>query len=409
MTKTKLEINFTKDNIESLPLPATGRVTYHDKHKLAAGLQLRIASTGVKTFGVFRRVRGGQPELVTLGRFPDMTIDQARRQAALINSAIADGANPAAVKRAHKAEKTFAHLFDEYIARHAKPNKRTWADDEQRYRQYVEKPLGGKKLTAVDRKSIAAIHSKITLDGHPTVANRILALISSVFGWAINVGLADSNPATGIKRNKEVSRDRFLQNDELPRFFAALAEEPNDTMRDFFLVALLTGARRQNVLSMRWEDINFERAEWRIDLTKNGTPQTVTLSPEVVGILEARITERAGTFVFPGNGESGHLVEPKKGWKRVLERAGLENLRIHDLRRTLGSWQAKSGASLVVIGKSLNHKNVATTAIYARLDLDPVRLSVNTATSAMMAAGKPKGSSVQANDESVDGKMTGTE
>lgn len=81
-----------------------------------------------------------------------------------------------------------------------------------------------------------------------------------------------------------------------------------------------------------------------------------------------------------------HLAEPKKGWTRILERAGIADLRIHDLRRTLGSWQAKTGASLAIIGKSLNHKNQSTTAIYARLDLDPVRQSVNTATSAMMAA-----------------------
>ena len=81
-----------------------------------------------------------------------------------------------------------------------------------------------------------------------------------------------------------------------------------------------------------------------------------------------------------------HLVEPKKGWKRILERAKIEDLRIHDLRRTLGSWQAKTGASLAIIGKSLNHKNQNTTAIYARLDLDPVRDSINTATSAMLTA-----------------------
>jgi len=86
-------------------------------------------------------------------------------------------------------------------------------------------------------------------------------------------------------------------------------------------------------------------------------------------------------------GKSGHLVNPKRGWNRILERAGIDDLRIHDLRRTLGSWQAKTGASLVTIGKSLNHKNPSTTAIYARLDLDPVRKSVNTATSAMMEAG----------------------
>src|SRR6185503_15245564 len=97
-------------------------------------------------------------------------------------------------------------------------------------------------------------------------------------------------------------------------------------------------------------------------------------------------------YVFPGSGKSGHLEEPKKGWQRILTRAGIADLRIHDLRRTLGSWQAKQGASLTIIGKSLNHKNQNTTAIYARLDLDPVRDSVNAATTAMLAAGGLKDS-----------------
>lgn len=95
-------------------------------------------------------------------------------------------------------------------------------------------------------------------------------------------------------------------------------------------------------------------------------------------------------FVFPGTGKKGHLVEPKKGWKRILERANIEDLRVHDLRRSLGSWQASTGANLSVIGKTLNHKNVSTTAIYARLNLDPVRKAMDKAVNAMFVAGGVK-------------------
>ena len=211
-------------------------------------------------------------------------------------------------------------------------------------------------------------------------------MLSSVYGWAISEDVLNVNPVIGIKPNKEVSRDRFIQGDELPRFFKALSEESNETMRDYFLLSLLTGARRSNVLSMRWKDISFDRAEWRLETTKNGTPQTVTLSPEAIEALTNRKPTEPAVFVFPGIGKAGHMINPAKGWRRILDRAGLRNLRIHDLRRTLGSWQAKTGASLAIIGKSLNHKNQNTTAIYARLDLDPVRDSVNTATSAMLAA-----------------------
>lgn len=377
------KINFTKNIIDSLPNPEAGkRDIYHDAK--TPGLQLRV--TSVKTFFINRRIKGGNPERITLGRYPDMTIEQARRQTKEIIHDIAEGKNPAEIKRGKKDELIFSELFEEYIQRHSKPNKKTWNEDVEKYQNHIEKPIGRMKLASISRSDIAFIHSNISRKGYFTAANRILALISSVFGWAISAGLWHSNPCLGIRRNKEKSRDRFIQGDELPRFFEAVAKEENENIRDYVLMSLLTGARRSNVLAMRWQDISFDRHEWRIEETKNGTPQTVALSPEAIEILQNRKPLNNSIFVFPGSGKSGHLEEPKKGWKRILKRAGIENLRIHDLRRTLGSWQAKTGASLAIIGKSLNHKNQNTTAIYARLDLDPVRDSLNKATSAMLEA-----------------------
>ncbi|CAK0750757.1 hypothetical protein CCP3SC15_1700007 [Gammaproteobacteria bacterium] len=105
-------------------------------------------------------------------------------------------------------------------------------------------------------------------------------------------------------------------------------------------------------------------------------------------ILEARKAQAFPTpWVFPGDGATGHLVEPKKAWKRILERAGIGDLRLHDLRRTLASWQVDTGATLAIVGKTLGHQSQTTTAIYARLSQDPVRKSVNTAVEAMLSAG----------------------
>ncbi len=382
------KINFTKAALDALPIPASGqRATYHDAK--ANGLQIRVGSTGVKTFCVFRRIKGGQPERMTLGRYPSMTIEQARRKAAEINATIEGGANPAEAKRALKAELTFADLFKEYLERHAKVRKRTWAEDEAQYRQYLETPFGSKKISAIDRKMIAAWHSGLPAKGITgSRANRIKALVSAVFGRAVEWGHMDSNPAQGVRNFPTQSRDRFLQSDELPRFFQAVAAEPSAIIRDYILLSLLTGARRGNVVSMRWKDVNLSEGVWRIPMTKNGTPQNLPLSPDAVAILQARLEQAApgAEYVFPGDGKDGHLKEPRKGWERVLKRAGLEDLRLHDLRRTLGSWQAKTGASMVIIGKSLNHKSQQATAIYARLDIDPVRESVERATGAMLAA-----------------------
>lgn len=382
------QIKFTNKAIEGLPIPAS-RAEYADTE--TNGLRLRVTPTGVKTFSLLRRIKNGPMERLTLGRYPDIKTEQARSKAAALIGVIAGGANPAETKRAHRGELTFADFFNDYLERHAKLKKRTWREDEQKYRDYLAKSLGSRKLSSIDRQDLAAIHTKLTRDGHPILANRVKDLMSSVFGRAVKWGLLDANPAKGIEDNKEVSRDRFLRPGELPRLFAALAEEPNTTFRDFFLMALLTGARRANVRCMCWEDVDFQSGEWRIPETKNGQPQRVPLVPEAVEILKARrdVVPADNAFVFPAarsDSKLGHMSGERKAWLRILDRAGIEDVRIHDLRRTMGSWQARTGASMVVIGKSLGHKSLAATAVYARLDLDPVRQAMETATAAMMEA-----------------------
>lgn len=158
------KFNFTKKDIDALPPPEPGkRVTYHDTK--STSLQIRITSAGTKTFCIFKRVKGGNPERITLGRYPDMTIEQARREAARISVDISAGKNPAEIKRGKKAELTFSDLFGDYMERHSKPNKKTWFEDQAQFRLYLQKPLGKKKLSTIDRKSIAHIHTAITKAG----------------------------------------------------------------------------------------------------------------------------------------------------------------------------------------------------------------------------------------------------
>jgi len=381
--------DFTKPKLEALREPKQGeRIVYHDTHKNAGGLQLRHTST-TKTFFIQKRVEG-KPERVTIGKFPDMSIENARKEAARLSSLIAQKINPNTDARALKSETTLQELFDEFLKHRrnkrgaflSEKTKRSYRSD---FKLYLSK-WGKRKLSQFKDTDFGKLHADIG-KAHPATANRVIRVASSLFGYAAEKKLfKGANPVQGIRQFPEIKRDRFLQSDELPAFFKSLTEEPNDTLRDYFLISLLTGARRSNVQEMQWSQINLERAEWRIPTTKNGEPQTVALSPEAVEILRNRDYSKS-PFVFPGEGKTGHLVEPKKAWRRVLDRAGIDNLRIHDLRRTLGSWQAKTGASLVIVGKSLNHKSPSTTAIYARLDLDPVRESVERATGAMLAAG----------------------
>lgn len=378
------KINFTKAALDALHLPASGKRSYYYDTK-ARGLGIAITSNGTKSFIVYRWVNG-KPERVTLGRYPDLSIEQARRMATEVNATIAKGQNPNDKRRADRAEITFGELFSEYLERHAKVHKKAWQVDEGQFKRYLTSWVK-RKLSTITKVDIQNLHHEIGRDRGHYAGNRLLALLSSLFNKANEFGLWDKpNPALGIKKFREQSRDRFLQVDELPRFFESLAQETNDMIRDYFLLSLLTGARRGNVQAMRWEQIHLERGEWHVPDTKNKTPQTIPLTEEAIIILQRRKESASSEFVFPSTGRAGHLTEPKKGWQRILTRAGLTNLRIHDLRRTLGSWQARTGASLAIIGKSLNHKSPQATAIYARLDLDPVRASIEKATNAMLTA-----------------------
>ena len=376
----------TKTLLSGLTAPEVGkRKVIYDTE--TPKLAMRMTHTGVRAFYVVKRL-GSAMVWLKLGTFPDMTCEQARNEAGKVLGEFAKGDNPAAVKRAVKAELTFGEAFDHFLVRKRKRDGSPISDKTKRdykdlMRLYLDN-IKGKRLSAIERNEIKAIHAKTTKKS-AAQADRVVAVVSAVFTFMLAHELFNGhNPATRIQKNPAPSRDRFLQADELTPFFKALSESSNTVMRDFFLLALLTGARRANVSAMRWADIDLAAGVWRIAKTKNGAPQTVTLSPEAVTVLNAR--KDGGVFVFPGDGVTGHVVEPKKAWATLLKTAGIENLRIHDLRRTLGSWQARTGASLPIIGKSLNHKTHQATAIYARLDLDPVRQSVNTATAAMMEA-----------------------
>ena len=386
-------IRFTKTVLSALDAAAVGkRDNYFDTE--VPKLALRVTHTGAKTFYIVRRT-GRQVVWLKLGVFPDMTVEQSRKAAMNILSEFAKGGNPAAVRRAVKTELIFSEAFEQFLTGKRKRDgtplaDKTKGDYKDLLRLYLD-IIKSKKLSDIERSEIKAIHAKVTRKS-PAQADRVVSMISGVFTYMIDQEkISGANPAARIQKNPAMERDRFVQADEMPRLFDALANCPSDAMRDFFLLALLTGARRANVSEMRWDDLDLAGGIWHLAKTKNGTPQNVTLSPQSITVLKGRLKSASNSpFVFPGEGKTGHLVEPKSAWAALLKRANIENLRIHDLRRTLGSWQARTGASLPIIGKSLNHKTHQATAIYARLDLDPVRQSVNTATNSMMEAASAK-------------------
>ena len=374
--------NFIKKALDALPLPSSGKRFYFYDTKVR-GLELMVTEQGSKSFKVYRKC-SGKPVRVTLGKYPEMTIENARHQAQSVITDMLKGKNPNEEKKTLREETTLGDMFVLFMERYSKHHKKTWKDDEKDVPRFLGHWFK-RKLSAISKQDIQALHEKIRTENGLYQANRLLARIHIIYNKAIEWGWEGINPAQGVKKFKEKSRDRFLHPDELPHFFESLDLEDNDSIRDYIYVSLLTGVRKSNVLAMRWEDIHFERREWLIPETKNGDSLRVHLIEKVIDILKGR-SERypQKEWVFEGKGETGHLVEPKSGWKRILERAGIKDLRLHDLRRTLGSWQAATGANSFMIGQSLGHKSTQSTAVYARLNIDPVRDSVEKATQAIL-------------------------
>ena len=422
-------INFTKESLEALLSAKSGFDTYKDRQE--KGLILAVTANSVKTFYLLKKISGKAYRL-KIGRFPDLNVKEARAKAIEYKNQIAKGCNPAEEKRALSSEVTFKELFDRYINDYAKHNNKCWRDEVTAV-ELKARHLYSKKLSTISNDDMQRLFRKITEQSGRIAANRFIDRLRAIFNKAIEWGWKGTNPVLGIKKHKEKSRDRYLLREEMPKFFEALSEEENTKIGDYILLSLLTGARKSNVLSMRWQDVSFKDESLYLPDTKNGEPQLLPLVPEALAILERRSKcKDRSQWVFPSKtSATGHLQEPKKVWRRVLLRAtikiwladsnlnslikdakkslpsgynehllfititekakkqgvelpaGVMDVRLHDLRRSLGSWLCHSGASAYIIGKSLNHKSNKSTEVYARLSIDPVREAMHKAAEMM--------------------------
>jgi len=379
-----LKISFTMARLERLEPPAKGRIYVHDT--ACPGLCLCVTASGAKNFYLYRW-HDGRPAQIRIAAFPALNVEKARERARDLLAKLAAGVDVQAAKRARREEATIATLWKHWEAV-AKPRKRSWKEDERQYKAFLE-AWACRRLSSVRKTDVQALHAKVGRENGSYAANRMLALLKTMFNRAGDVGYRGENPAAGVEKFPEVSRDRFLQAEELRAFFVSLAAE-DEMWQAFFLTALLTGARRANVQAMRWDAIDLDRGLWLIPAAdaKAGKPLVVPLSPQAVALLQShREAVKESPWVFPGRRRNGkHLTEPKGAWKRICARAGLSDCRPHDLRRSLGSWMAISGSSLPIVGKALGHTRAASTQVYARLTIDPVKAAVTTAADAMLTA-----------------------
>ena len=370
----------TKRLIDAAKHPASGQVFLRDDE--LRGFAIRI-TPGSKAFVVEREIHG-RVRRMTIGRYGVQTVEQARDKAREKIGEIAAGKDPVEELRQRRKSVTFGELEQLYLARHA-VHKKSGGDDVGMLKKWLAE-WRPRRLNTITRADVTTKHAEMGAAGYKTRANRMVALVRTMFNLAFDWGNHPGpNPASRIKFFKEVKRDRFVRPDELPRLWQALQNEPNPYVRGAFFIALLTGARRSEVLGMKWEHLDLAQGLWRIPDTKADRPHTLPLPRLVVDELLKLPRLDGNPYVFCGRWGRKNLNNVSKPWRRIRKEAGLDDVRIHDLRRTLGSWLVAAGASLPLIGKTLNHSQPATTAIYARLELDPVRAALEANASRMLS------------------------
>lgn len=377
----------TKRRVDALR-PEHARDVYAWDDELP-GFGVRVKPSGVKKYFVQYRNTAGRSRRVTIGRHGALAPDQARKLARAHFGSVAWGEDPAQAAMERRLGATMSELCDRFLREHAEPKKRPSSvyTDRRIIEKHIKPTLGALRVEDVRRVDVGNLHH--SLRSTPTQANRVVTVLSKMFNLAERWGLrADyTNPCRHLERFREVARQRFMSAAELAKLGDALAFlereqiEPPEAIAAIRLL-ILTGARRSEILCLKWPYVDFERRLLRLPDSKTGA-KTIPLNAPALEVLSK--LKRRSEWVLP-TAEGSTPVSLSKPWGRIREQAALPDLRVHDLRHSFASVLATEGTSLLVIGRILGHKVPATTARYAHLSDDPVRAAAELAGQRIAAA-----------------------
>jgi len=354
--------NFTVKELNNLSTPKQGsRDTYHDTN--VAGLTLRVTSTGIKSFVIRKRING-KPIMTTLGRYPAMTITQARVAAREALNVFSSGVNPNNKKIEQRVKSITLHeAMQDYITsrKHALKAK-TIRDYQIIFNSYLSE-WANKELVNITRSMVIKKHTTI---GDKSIyrANASMRLLRAIFNFAMgeyedsnDIPIISHNPVQKIKRNwfKESVRTNIIEPNDLKDWFAAVNALPDDkantthkntseTVGDYLILLLFTGLRPSEGINLAWSNIDFKNELLHIEDTKNREDHTIPLTGYILNLLDIRKKASSGNFVFPGYNPDKALVSPNRQVKKVINDSGVQFL-LHDLRRTFATY-ADSLASM---------------------------------------------------------------
>lgn len=362
------------------------------------GFALRVQPSGEKMF-VMRYRFGGADRKLRLGRYGDLTPDEARRLALKARVSLADGIDPGAARRKAIASPTMEQLAERFMREHVMFYCKTSTQGDYRHAlKVVLAKLGRRRVAEVTRADMAEFHQSLAKNLYS--ANRALATCSKMFNLAELWGLRPdgSNPCRLIKKYREVKRERYLDDEELRRVglaFERTTRRRPDGLGNYvevrespfviaaFQLLILTGCRLSEIQTLQWSFVREDRLE--LPDSKTGA-KTVPLGVEAAEVLRAIPRVKGNPYVIVGDVEGGFATDLQKPWQRIRALAGIPDVRIHDLRHTFASFAVSGGESLPMIGKMLGHTQAQTTMRYAHLSRAPVTQAANRVTAKLGVA-----------------------
>jgi len=371
-------------SIRSIKAPAAGRVDYFDD--ATPGLSLRITANDVRTWTVFYRDKHARQKRLTLGRYPAVSLADARDLARDAQRDVAKGGDPVLHKRAAREVLSFGQLAREYIEHHAKPNKRSWAEDERQLESSLLPKWRNRPASELTAEDLLLVLNAKLRAGAPVAANRLRALVSRIYTFGADQRLVApaANPVIGVKKpSKETTRDRVLTDDEIRRLWEACVTQ-NPYVCAWFRLRLVTAQRGGELLQMRWQDVDPKTHFWTIpaEFVKNAQAHRVYLNATARKLLASVPRAERALWAFPKSfmGDYKHvgrrlaqstranIVAKAKQPGQARDRA---DIRGHDLRRTAASLMASGGVPRFVISRILNHSEEKDiTSVYDRYSYD---------------------------------------
>ena len=361
-------VRLTPSFVRSMRCPDNRKVDYFDTEQ--RGFMLEVRPSGGKTYYQRYTDGHGRERQFKIGPADVLTLDEARHKARFVLTQAILGSDPQEQRAELRTIPTLVEFAHERYLPHVQGYKRSWHIDEMLLRVHIVPALGRMPLDEIKQEHIANLLHRMRTKGYAGgTINRVLVLLRYMFnlGRKWKAPGVEENPTAGLTLAPEVQRQRFLSAEETQRLVAAIEADENRIAGQAITFLLLTGARKREITTAKWEFVDWDKRTLLVPLPKSGRPRTIALNTAAMELLRAieRIPSNPWIFPSPITGQPGMTLFTV--WRRIRRRAGLSGVRLHDLRHTYASFLVNKGVSLFVVQGLLGHTSAKTTQRYAHL------------------------------------------